>query len=151
MFQVSSHLEEMVCVRLHAHSLQSCPTLCDPMYHSPPGFSVHGILQTRILGWVAMTSSRGSSQPRDWTQVSCYLLHCRQILYHWAAREDQRWCVYTIVRRPPLMQSDPESVSCPYHPLIQGVTEIFHWGNSIISYILLIFITSLKIITSLVV
>ena len=40
------------------------------MHCSPPGSSVHGILQTRILEWVAMPSSRGSSQPRDWTQVS---------------------------------------------------------------------------------
>ena len=49
----------------HAKSLQSCPTLCDPMDCSLPGSSVHGILQARILEWVAMPSSRGSSQPRD--------------------------------------------------------------------------------------
>ena len=50
---------------------QLCPTPCDPMAHSPPGSSVHGTLQARILEWVAMPSScRGSSQPRDWTQVS---------------------------------------------------------------------------------
>ena len=49
---------------------QSCPTLCDPMDYSPPGSSVHGILQARILEWVAMPFSRGSSQPRDRTQVS---------------------------------------------------------------------------------
>ena len=46
-------------------SLQSCPTLWDPMDYSPPGSFVHGILQARILEWVAMPSSRGSSQPRD--------------------------------------------------------------------------------------
>ena len=50
---------------------QSCPTLCDPMEHSLPGSSVHVILQARILEWVAMPSSRGSSQPRDRNQVSC--------------------------------------------------------------------------------
>ena len=44
---------------------QSCPTLCDPMDCSPPGSSVHGILQARILEWVAFPFSRGSSQPRD--------------------------------------------------------------------------------------
>ena len=44
---------------------QSYPTLCNPMDCSPPGSSVHGILQARILEWVAMPSSRGSSQPRD--------------------------------------------------------------------------------------
>ena len=45
-------------------------TLCDPMEYSPPGSSVHGILQARILEWVAISFSKGSSQPRDWTWVS---------------------------------------------------------------------------------
>ena len=45
--------------------VQSCPTLCDPMNHSPPGSSVHADSPARILEWVAMPSSRGSSQPRD--------------------------------------------------------------------------------------
>ena len=49
---------------------QSCPVLCNPMDCSPPGSSVHGILQARILEWVAIPSSRRSSQPRDRTQVS---------------------------------------------------------------------------------
>ena len=48
-----------------AKSLQSCPTLCDPIDCSLPGCSVHGILQARILEWVAVPSSRGSSWPRD--------------------------------------------------------------------------------------
>ena len=51
-----------------AKSLQLC--LCDPMDCSPPGSSVHGILQARILEWVAIPFSLGSSQPRDRTQVS---------------------------------------------------------------------------------
>ena len=50
---------------------QSCPTLCDPMDCSLPGFSVHGIFQARVLEWVAISFSRGSSWPRDRTQVSC--------------------------------------------------------------------------------
>ena len=49
---------------------QLCPALCDPMGCSPPGFSVHRIFQARVLDWVALPSSRGSSW-RDWTQVSC--------------------------------------------------------------------------------
>ena len=57
--------EELCCV--HAKSLQSCPELCNPMNYSPPGSSVYGILQARILEWVAMPSSRGSSPPRDQT------------------------------------------------------------------------------------
>ena len=63
---------------------QSCPTLCDPMDHSPPGSSVHGILQARILEWIAISFSRRSSPPRDWTCVSGI---GRQILYHWATWE----------------------------------------------------------------
>ena len=51
---------------------------------SPPGSSVHGILQARILEWVAMPSSRGSSRPRDWTQVSCI---ARGFFTIWATRE----------------------------------------------------------------
>ena len=50
---------------------QSCPTLLDPMDRSPPGSSVRGILQARILQWVAFPFVRGSSRPRDQTQVSC--------------------------------------------------------------------------------
>ena len=63
---------------------KSCPTLCDPMDYSPPGSSVCGISQARILEWVAISFSRGSSQPRDWTHVSCT---GRQILYCWVTRE----------------------------------------------------------------
>ena len=50
---------------------QSCPTLYDPMDCYPPGPSVHGILQARILDWIAISSSRGSFWPSDWTHVSC--------------------------------------------------------------------------------
>ena len=61
------HYLNFHCVRmLHAKSLQSCPTPWDPLDCSPPGSSV----QARILEWVTMPSSRGSSWPSDWTQVS---------------------------------------------------------------------------------
>jgi len=59
----------MQCV-LCAKLLQSCLTLCDPLNYSPPGPSVHGILQARILEWVAIPFSRETSQPRDGTWVS---------------------------------------------------------------------------------
>ena len=52
---------------------QSCQTLCHPMDYSLPGSSVHGIFPARILGQVAISSSRGSSQPRDQTHISCTL------------------------------------------------------------------------------
>ena len=60
-----------------AELLQSCPILCNPMDCSPPGSSVHGMLQVRILEWVATSSSRGSSPPRDQT--------CMSSLLHWQA------------------------------------------------------------------
>ena len=69
-----------MCAKL----LQSCATLWDPLDHSLTGSFVHGILQAGILEWVAISFSRGSSQPRDWTCISCI---GRLVLYHWATRE----------------------------------------------------------------
>ena len=65
---------------MRAQSL-SCLTLCNTMDYSPPGFSVHGILQAGILQWVAVPSSRGSPQPRDQACVSYVSCTGRQILY----------------------------------------------------------------------
>ena len=59
--------------------------------HSPPGSSVHGILQARILEWAAMPSSRGSSWPRDWTWVSCSSFIGRQVLYTLSHLGRPRW------------------------------------------------------------
>ena len=56
---------------LHLSVAQLCLTLCDPMDHSPPGSSGHGIFQARILEWVAIPSSRRWSRPRDRTHISC--------------------------------------------------------------------------------
>ena len=61
---------------------QSRPTLCDHMDRSPPGSSVHGIFQARILQWVAMSYSKVSSQPRDQSCISYVSCIGRQILYH---------------------------------------------------------------------
>ena len=57
---------------MHTQLLQSCLTFCKSMDCSPPDSSVHGISQTRTLECVAMPFSRGSSQLRDQTQVSCF-------------------------------------------------------------------------------
>jgi len=69
---------------MSAKSLQSCPNLCDPVDYCLPGSIVHGILQARILEWVAMPFSRGSSHPRDGTHVSVSYVSCigRWVLYH---------------------------------------------------------------------
>ena len=74
-YHASQHVVYDVCVL--AKSLQSCPTLWDPMDCSLPGSSVHGILQAGILAWVAMPSSRETSWSRDWT--------CISRLLHWQA------------------------------------------------------------------
>ena len=62
----------ILCLKVCACSvIQLCPTLCDSMDCSLPGSSVHGISQARILQWVAIFFSRGSSWPKDWNCVSC--------------------------------------------------------------------------------
>ena len=60
---------------------QSCPILCDPMGCSPPGFSVHGIFQARILERVAISFSRGSARHRDQIRVSWVSCIGRRVLY----------------------------------------------------------------------
>ena len=69
---------EPACVLSHFSFVQ----LHEPVDSSPPGSSVHGILQARTLEWVAMPSSRGSSRPRDWTCVSHISCIGMQVLYH---------------------------------------------------------------------
>ena len=68
---------------------RSRPTLFDPMNCSPPRSSVHGIFQARIMEWVAIPFSRGSSRPRDQTRVSCMTGRFFTI---WAARLAHKWC-----------------------------------------------------------
>ena len=72
---------------------QSCPTLCDPMDCSLPGSSIHQIFQARILKWVAISFSRRTFQPRDWTQVS-HIVGRRFTI--WATREAQPMYTYIL-------------------------------------------------------
>ena len=84
-FMVSLHVRKashyficlLVCMCAKVASVVS-----DPMDCSPPGSSVHGILQARILDWAAVPSSRGSSWPRDWICISHIFCICRWVLYH---------------------------------------------------------------------
>ena len=71
---------------MHFICAQLYPTLCDPLNCSPPGSSIHVILQARILEWVAMPSSRGSSQPRYQSWVSCISLLSSQDTKAWGGR-----------------------------------------------------------------
>ena len=109
---------------------KSCPILCDPMDYSLPGSSVHGILQARILQWVAIPSSRGSS--RDWTQVS----HTVGGFFNsWATREAPstpmvgssdfltRCQIWPILRTrltlpPPGLDTGDHSLALGHHPLL---------------------------------
>ena len=82
------YLQITYTIRLKVKVLvaQSCPTICDAMNWRPPGSSVHGILQARILEWVGIPFSRRSSWPKDWTQVS----HSTgRFFTFWATREAQ--------------------------------------------------------------
>ena len=63
-------IKNLHVITVHVRS-QSCLTLCDPMDCTPPGSSVYGIVQARILEWVTISYYRGSSQPRDQTYISC--------------------------------------------------------------------------------
>ena len=73
-----------VCVCLCVLSYLSWIQFCDPMGCSPPGSSVYGILQAKILEWVAMSSCRRSSWPRDQTHISYIFCIGRHIIYHWS-------------------------------------------------------------------
>ena len=74
------YTERRISYTTHIHKrsevTQPCPTLCNTMDCSLPGFSVHGIFQERVPGWVAISFSRGSSQS------NLGIPHCRQTLYH---------------------------------------------------------------------
>ena len=72
-----------VHVHVRAKLLQSRPTPCDPMDCSPPGSSVHGVLQEGVMEWVAVTSPRGPPPPRDGTCVPCGSCTGRWALYYW--------------------------------------------------------------------
>ena len=69
---VKKHIKK----NIESEVAQSCPYLCDSMDCSLAGSTVHGIFQARILQWVAISFSRRSSQPRDWTRVSCIVGRC---------------------------------------------------------------------------
>ena len=125
-----------VCVHTHVHIrewvkvAQSCPSLWDPI-----DYTVHRILQARILEWVAFPFSRGSSPPRDWIQVSCI---AGGFFASWATREAQEyWSGYLIpspVDLPnpgiklgsPTLQADSLPTELSGKPYI-GMASIHHF------------------------
>ena len=109
------------CCCLAAKSRQ---TLATP-WTSPPGFSVHGIFQARMLEWVAFSFSRGSSQPRDQTRDSCI---GRQILYHCAT-----WEAHSLVKVKVKSQSCLtlcDSMDCnPPDSSVHGIFQARYWSG----------------------
>ena len=96
---------------------QWCPTLCDLMDCSLPGSSVHGILQARILEWVAIPFSRRSSLPRV---SNPGLLHCRQILYHLSHQGSK-------MSGNGMQKHFPEIFICKSLPEIDWVTSLIEY------------------------
>ena len=102
---------------------QSCPTVCYPIDCSPPGSSVHGILQARILEWVTMPSSRGSSLPiaTEWTPVSCI---AGRLFTIWATRKGCNagvvGSVHGLGRSPGGGHGNPLQYSCLENPMDRG-------------------------------
>ena len=128
----------MPCVQL----LQPHPTLCDPMDCSPPGYSIHGILQARILERVSMPPSTGSSWPRDRTHISC-IFHIIGIFF---TAEPLGRCTYityvhsrlfVLLQRPWLFWSPNSDVVLIIHRFLKmklEIPELFPvplmcWGN----------------------
>ena len=99
---------------------QSCPTFCDPMDCSPPGSSVHGILQARILEWVVIPFSKGSSPPRDWTLVSCTGVRLFTV---WATRTYRIFCTLLGGGSDLL----PEVIGCPLKNGLKNCLVILIW------------------------
>ena len=101
-----------------------CPALCDPMDCSPLGSSVHEIFQARILEWVAISFSRVSSQPRDWTRVSCT---AGRFFTDWATREapSARWIAFSTFRT---FRGCHLCLGCEhfYHPKRKPIRQLPH-------------------------
>ena len=115
---------------------QSCPSLCDPM-----DYTVCGILQARSLEWVALPFSRGSSQPRDWIQVSRI---AGGFLTSWATREAQEYC-HEALAIPPWTASVLSFLLHSYCPCLSRKPCWGYWSSPIwtlVSYhLLFLFLT----------
>ena len=122
----------VVCVSVLL--IHSCLTLCNLIDCGPPGSSVHGILQARILQWIAISFSRGSSPPRDLTQVSRIVGRCFTV---WATRETLIiWYQFSSVIQSCLTLCDPMNHCTPglpvHHQLLEFTQTHVHWvGDAI--------------------
>ena len=103
---------------------KSCLLFCDLMDWSPPGSFVHGLLQARILGWFAISFSRGSSWPKDWTHVSCISCIGKWILCHKCHLGSHTSSVqFSSVAQSCLTLCDPMNSSTPGLPVHHQLPE----------------------------
>ena len=101
---------------------QSCLTLGDPMDCSPQGSSVHGILQARILEWVAISFSRASSQPRNRTQASCIIGR----FFYQLSRKGDKWRQLKDIFIKQELEKDPrKTVTWKSSPTNCGILKYF--------------------------
>ena len=109
----------------------SCPTLCNPMDCSLWGSPIHGIFQGKVLAWVSTSFSRVSSQPRDWTEVSCM---AGRLFTIWTTKEAHHvhfvWHQFSSVAQSCLTLSDPMNCSMPGLP-VHHQTHV-HWVSDAI-------------------
>ena len=118
---------------LSAQSLQSCPTLCNLMdCSSPPGSSVHGILQARIVEWVAMPFTRGSSRTRDRICVPCVSCIAGRLFNHWTTCEApclirNKTQYKTQNKHPTLAVEVWFEPNSPFLPFLVGVPVLHVW------------------------
>ena len=120
-------------VKSECEVTQLCPTLCDPVDCSLPRSSIDGIFQVRVLEWVAISLSRGSSSPRDRTQVSHFVGRCFTI---WATREVFSWVHFSSVTQLCPTFCDPMDCSTPGLPVHHQPPEFtqthVHWVDDAI-------------------
>ena len=134
LLRVKEESEKASLRRVKSEVAQSCPTLCDPMGCILPGFSIHGIFQARILEWVAISFSRGSSQPRN--RTLCFL-HCRQTLYplsHQGMRvkeESEKASLKLSVKKTKIMASGPITSWQIEGEKVETVTDFLFLGSKI--------------------
>ena len=123
-----------------AQSLQLSPTLCDHLDCSLPGSAVHGILQARILEWVSISYTRGSSRPRDWTLITCVPCIADRFFSpgDFPSRSDGKETACNAGdpgsipgsgRSPGEGNGDPLQYSCLENPMDRGAGDYSPWGH----------------------
>ena len=116
MYVKESLMDSYLSIAAAAKLLPSCLTLCDPIDGSPQGSAAPGILQAKILEWVAISFSKASSRSRDQTCVSCTR---RQILCHWAIEKEQQQQQQNRAKSPRFTFSNTENKSKNSSSVIQ--------------------------------